>query len=166
MSKSAKFRQSHCSKAGISAAIATTSFYHHITNNNIVNWCLSVHNKSVWQHFSLWLINADCVLCLLQWYNFLFHIHLLSSLQHADLAPTKLQLQMPTAPNAPLTAPPHRNKPQSAFVRKVSTVLRTTLAQWLAHVSDSNTVRKFKPSQSQYSLQFTIVKLLLGYEII
>ncbi len=62
-----------------------------------------------------------------------------SSLQRADLAPTKLQPQMPTAPNVLLTARPRRSKPWSAFARKVSTVLRPTHAPWRAHVSDTNT---------------------------
>lgn len=62
-----------------------------------------------------------------------------SSLQHADQAPTKLQPQMPTAPNVPLTARPRRNKPSSASARRVSTAPRPTHAPWPAHVSDTNT---------------------------
>lgn len=62
-----------------------------------------------------------------------------SSFQHADLVPTKLQPPMPTAPNVLLTARRRRNKPLNAFARKVSTVLRPTHAPWPVHVSDTNT---------------------------
>lgn len=105
---------------------------------------------------ALYFLVNKCWVCmvLLQW-HILFCFHLLSSLQHADLAPTKLQLQMPTAPNVLPTARPRRNKPQSAFVRKVSTVLRPTLAQWPAHVSDSDTGRKARAT--------TVIMLTIFY---
>lgn len=56
-------------------------------------------------------------------------------LQRAGLVPTKLQPQMPTAPNVLLTARPHRNKPRSAFVKRATTEQRPTHARWPAHVS-------------------------------
>lgn len=51
---------------------------------------------------------------------------------------------MPTALSALLTARPHRNKQLSVSVRKASTVLRLTHAQWPAHVSDVNAGKKLK----------------------
>lgn len=58
--------------------------------------------------------------------------------QHADLEPTKLLPQMPSAPNVLPTARPRKNKPMNAYARKASTAPSRTHAQWLALVSKIN----------------------------
>lgn len=107
MSKSAKFRQSHCSKAGISAAIATTSFYHHITNKNIVNWCLSVHSKCL---ATLFFMVNKCWLCIV----FVAMVQLLIPYSSSFLAPAcRPGTYKASATDAYCTkCPPHSSSPQ------------------------------------------------------